>query len=137
MNRNFGRHLAGILGIAVLCSPLAAIGAQSEYTCTVTEYRSLEAKGTLVVPLSPLHIASVFNVSRSTGKVVGDPFWAPNLSQGVVYDHGGPAQSFKAVSLVPDSAGRVAYIAIREFAAGKEKPFVAIVDTSVYSGVCK
>ena len=139
---------AHFVACAVLCLCLNGNAAASEidYTCRVGHVYHLQALGTLTTaPESELEKnmrKNPFTISRETGAVAGKSSTLDTSSakSTLVIHRGSAESSFEAVAdfgVFKSGTHPYQVIKVEEYQRGSEKPFVAMGDLEIITGICK
>ena len=118
----------------------------AEYTCTITQTYQLKEIGELAAPpeesREKIRPRPTFTISRETGMIVGkeSELDTRQAKATVVIHKGSQESSFVAVADFGETqSGTHAYrvIRIEEYKKGSEKPFVAMRDLDIATGICR
>lgn len=111
--------------------------AASAYKCIVTNTAALNINGKLSeTEFTKFSKATEFVVDKGTGRISGGTFSNHNANgQPQVLDFGSKEQAFKALTIFKPNI-TINYLYIEEFAENKEKPFMFIDGSNVFSGKC-
>ena len=124
-----------LASLVLIGTPVPA--AEFSYSCVVDHlYGDLDLPRLTESDIDKGFQSYQFEVSRSTGEIVGDILNTSGAESTRVMDRGSKAMSFKAVAIF---TGHVQVLEIREFSEGSEKPFIALSlgGLGVFTGVCK
>ena len=140
--KNIMTHKYRVLILVVLAlSAFRIFAAPYSYKCTVKNELRTNDNGNLVNG-HQIYIASVFNVDRKSGVVLGDTLGNSSYKTKTVIDPGGEEQYFKLLWLSHPVAGIIGgvnsvYLSIEEFNENYLKPFVLVNGNTVLSGTCE
>ena len=134
------------LAVLFWCLSTAAVAGELAYTCTVHHVYQLKENGSLETSPDSEQEKQMrknpFTISRETGAIVGK---SSNLDTSLakstrVIRQGSAENSFEAVADFGDlQSGTHPYrvIKVEAYRKWSEKPFVAMADMEIVTGICK
>ena len=119
----------------IICS--GTVAGELSYTCTVKHVYNITDTGSLRSSSWENQFkGKQFSVSRTNGEIIGEVIPTLMAKSKKVVNPGNEGFSFKAVAYFEN---QVQAIEVKEFKAGKEKPFVALSmgGAGIVTGTCK
>ena len=111
-----------------------------EYKCEINYEYSLASSGELKEG-KRIYKGEKFHIERPSGTVLGGGLGNHSYPKKMIIDPGSKQQNFKLLYLSKPILGtengkNAVYIEVNEYAETYEKPFVAVTNTKVLSGIC-
>jgi len=111
-----------------------------EYNCQIKYEYSLTSIGELSEG-KMIYKGEIFHIERPSGTVLGGGLGNRFYPTKIIIDPGSKEQNFKLLYLSNPVKGtengkNAVYIEVKEYAKTYEKPFVAVTNTKVLSGIC-
>lgn len=131
------KAVLGVLVMLMAAAPVAKPGTTS-YICQIIRTASLipDETSKWFADEAKKNTAAI---DRKTGRVIHPVIGNTNFAAIEVIHAGSSQNSFKALAqTLPGRRGNfVRYYEVREFHEGFQKPFLAVVDSTVYFGTCR
>ena len=120
----------------VLCSIAGIANSAEGYKCKILMAHGLSDDGRMIeTNFSNLYVGREFVVDRGTGRITGKISNHNAYGEPKVLDRGSKAQAYKVITIYKPMT-TIAYLYIKEFADGSEKPFMFVDGSNIISGIC-